>query len=385
MTLVVISLLFASACYLGWRLFDKPRHALIWSGAFALAAGQYGLNLMQDRIPVYEVYWLAVNVVSSLLVFTAAAGHRVRLQLTTPLPLAFLVVAGLLLAQIVFTLLIPRIDIRVALAPAFACMAFLHVAWILHRYGPEPRLAQVAAASVYLLFGLAQGVAAGIALQLGNEPSQAQRDAYNLVNFALMPTFFVATGITVIFLLGTDLATRLWHLAVTDSLTALSNRRGFMQASARLLAQAQRQRRALTLITADLDFFKKINDSFGHAVGDDALVHFSSTLAGVVRGEDVAGRVGGEEFAVLLLGDVKDAQQVVARLRDTLLQRPIYAVGKVMPLSASFGIAEWQGEQEVEGLMIRADRALYAAKAAGRDTVVLAPRDVDSDTLPTLA
>ncbi|MFN2328539.1 MAG: diguanylate cyclase [Chromatocurvus sp.] len=383
LTLVVISLLFAGACFLGWRLFGRPRHALIWSGAFLLAAVQYALNLVREEIPVYEAWWIAVNSLSCLLVITAAAGHRVRLELPTPLSIVFLLVLCVSAAQVVFTIFVPRIDIRVALAPGFACIAFLHVAWILYRCGPEPRLAQLVAGGVHLLFGLAQGLAAGIALQFGLDPSQGQRDAYNLVNFALMPTFFVAMGITAIFLLGTDLATRLRQLAVTDSLTDLSNRRGFMQAALRLLAQAQRHRQALTLVIADLDYFKKINDRFGHAVGDRALVHFSNTLAGGLRGEDVAGRIGGEEFAVLLLGDLSDARQVVNRLRDILTQQPMSVGDEVVPLSASFGIAEWQGEQEIEALLIRADRALYQAKAAGRDTVVLAPLEPVSGATAT--
>src|SRR6056297_1571239 len=381
LTLVIISLVFAGACYLGWRLFDRPKHALIWSVAFILAALQYGLNLLKGEVSSYEVWWIAVNSLSCLLVIAAAAGYRVRLRLPTPWLLVVLVFAVLSAAQFVFTVLVPRLDIRVALAPGFACIAFLHVAWILYRYGPEPRLAQLVAAVVHLLFGLAQGLAAGIALQMGLEPSPEQRDAYNLVNFALMPTFFVAMGITAIFLLGTDLATRLRQLTVTDSLTDLSNRRGFMQASAQLLAQAQRRHQALTLVVADLDFFKRINDRFGHAVGDHALVHFSNTLASGLRGEDVAGRIGGEEFAVLLRGDVSDARRVVARLRDMLAQQPMSVAGEGVRLSASFGIAEWQGETQVEAMLIRADRALYDAKAAGRDTVIVAPPDVTAGAM----
>lgn len=381
LTLVVVSLVFAGACYLGWRLFDRPRHALIWSCAFLLAALQYVLNLLRDSIPVYEVWWIAVNGVSCLLVIAAATGHRVRLALSTPLWLLAGLFAGLLALQFVFTIIVPRIDIRVALAPGFACVAFLHVAWILLRHGPEPRLAQLVAGGVHLLFGLAQGLAAGIALQFGLEPTQAERDSYNLVNFALMPTFFVAMGITAIFLLGTDLATRLRQLSVTDSLTGLSNRRGFMQAAARMLAQAQRRRQTLTLVIADLDFFKKINDDFGHGVGDRALSHFAHTLAHGLRGEDVAGRIGGEEFAVLLLGDVDDAQQVLARLRSMMAEQPMSVGDEVVPVRASFGIAEWVGEREVEALLIRADRALYQAKGAGRDTVVLASREPDSGAM----
>ena len=383
LTLVVISFVFSGACYLGWRLFDQPRHALIWSVAFLLAAVQYGLNLFRDYFPVYDLWWLAVNAISCLLVITAAAGHRVRLGLPTPLWLTATLFVCVMLAQLMFTVIVPRIDIRVALAPAFACVAFLHVGGILYRHGPEPRLAQLVAASVHVLFGLAQGLAAGIALQFGVEPTQGQRDAYNLVNFALMPTFFVAMGITATFLLGTDLATRLRQLAVTDSLTCLNNRRGFMLGAERMLSQARRRSEPLSLVIADLDFFKRINDRFGHGVGDRALAHFGATLASGLREEDLAGRIGGEEFAFLLRGDVGDAQRAIARLRGMMLSEPLRSGDEVVPLTASFGVAEWQQEADVEGLLIRADRALYQAKAAGRDTVALAPGDSERFALST--
>lgn len=373
LTLVVVSLVFAGACFLGWLLFDRPRHALIWSAAFLLALLQYSLNLVRDLVPVYDVWWIAVNTVSCLLVLTAAVGHRVRLGLKSPLYLLAPLVSGLLLAQVVFTVLVPRMDLRVSLAPGFACIAFLHVAWILHRHGPEPRLAQQVAGVVHLLFALAQGLAAGIALQFGIEASQGQRDAYNLINFALMPTFFVAMGITAIFLLATDLATRLRLQTVTDSLTGVFNRRGFLQSASRLLALGRRHEQPLTLVLSDLDFFKRINDRYGHSVGDRALVHFAGNLSDCLRSEEVAGRIGGEEFAVCLAGDQSDALQLIERLRRTVADNPLRENGQVVMVSASFGVAEWETEDSVEALLMRADEALYRAKAAGRNTVVVAP------------
>jgi diguanylate cyclase (GGDEF)-like protein len=373
LTLVVVSLVFAGACYLGWRLFDHPRHALIWSLAFVLAALQYTFNLLREFSPSYEWWWVSVNTLSCLLVLTAAVGHRNRLGLSSS-PLALVTIAGtLLLAQVLFTLLVPRMDVRVALAPGFACLALCHVAWILLRHGPEPRLAQQVAAVVNLLFALAQGLAALIALQFGTEATQEQRDLYNLVNFALMPTFFVAMGVTVIFLLATDLATRLRQQAVTDSLTGMSNRRGFMQLAGRLFGLARRQDQPLTLVLADLDFFKRINDRYGHSVGDRTLVHFARTLARCLRSEEVSARIGGEEFAVLLAGEEADACTLIDRLREAMRAHPLEEGGSRILLTASFGVAQRSGEESVETLLMRADEALYRAKGAGRDTLVIAP------------
>ncbi|MDP4790061.1 MAG: GGDEF domain-containing protein, partial [Haliea sp.] len=303
-----------------------------------------------------------------------ALGHRVRLGLATSMyHLAALVVAIMGL-QIVFTLIVPRTDVRVALGPGVACVAFLHIAWILLRHGPEPRLAQHVAAGVHLLFGLAQGLATGIALQLGvDEATLQQREAYNLVNFALMPTFFVAMGVTVIFLLATDLSNRLGLQAVTDQLTQVSNRRGFLYVAESLMSTARRYTRPLTIVLADIDYFKRINDRFGHAVGDRALVHFAQIVRQCVRNEDAIGRIGGEEFAVLM-GDssAEDAGRMVARVRQMLLQQPLLESGQMIAMTASFGIAEFEREDSKEELLLRADNALYEAKESGRDTVRVA-------------
>jgi diguanylate cyclase (GGDEF)-like protein len=374
LTLVVVSLVFAAACFLGWHLFDRPRHALVWGGAFLLAALQYGLSLAREAFPSYELWWIIVNLVSCLLVLGAALGHRVRLGLATSMyHLAALVVAIMGL-QIVFTLIVPRTDVRVALGPGVACVAFLHIAWILLRHGPEPRLAQHVAAGVHLLFGLAQGLATGIALQLGvDEATLQQCEAYNLVNFALMPTFFVAMGVTVIFLLATDLSNRLGLQAVTDQLTQVSNRRGFLYVAESLMSTARRYTRPLTIVLADIDYFKRINDRFGHAVGDRALVHFAQIVRQCVRNEDAIGRIGGEEFAVLM-GDssAEDAGRMVARVRQMLLQQPLLESGQMIAMTASFGIAEFEREDSKEELLLRADNALYEAKESGRDTVRVA-------------
>lgn len=372
LSLVVVSIVFAGANYLAWRLFGHPRHALIWTAAYLLAAAQYILNLVREQLPSYECYWLTVNAASYLLVISAVWGHRQRLGQITAWPAVVALFGLLMLVQLVFTLLIPRMDIRVALAPGFACLAMVHIAWLLLRHGPEPVLAQRVAAAVHFLFGLAQGAAAVIALQFGVEASEEMRDAYHLINFALMPTFFVAMGVAVMFLLATDLATQLRLLAVTDQLTGVANRRGFLVASEQLLARARRRSQPLTLVLVDIDLFKRINDRYGHVVGDRALAHFASVLRHCVRSEDTIGRIGGEEFAILSESSVADAERMVMRIRQTLLEQPLQEGSQQVVLTASFGIAQWLGGRDVEALMMAADEALYRAKDAGRDSVIIA-------------
>lgn len=373
MTLVVVSAVFAGANFLAWRLFGHPRHALIWTFAYLLAMGQYLINLVRDALPSYEVYWLFANLMSALLVIAVVWGHRQRLGRASPWQWALGLFVAIMLAQLVFTLALPRADVRVSLAPAFACVALLHVAWLLLRHGAEPVLAQRVAAVIHGLFGLAQGLAAGIALQFGAVASPELGQAYNLVNFALMPTFFVAMGVAVIFLLATDLSTKLRLQAITDQLTGVSNRRGFLQAADLLLARARRHQRPLAMVLADIDFFKRVNDRYGHSVGDRALSHFSRVLRESVRAEDCVGRIGGEEFAIVMgESSVEDAGRMIDRVRRALTEQPMVDDGQEVRITASFGIAAFNQSDSREALLMRADRALYQAKEAGRDSVIVA-------------
>ena len=373
LTLVVVSAVFAGANFLAWKLFGHPRHALIWTFAYLLAMAQYTVNLLWDMVLSYTSYWLVANLLSTLLLIALVWGHRQRLGRVTPWQLVATFLVLFMAVQLVFNVVLPRDDVRVALSPAMACIGLLHVAWLLLRHGPEPVLAQRVAAVIHGLFGLAQGLAAAVAVQLGQVASQEMGETYNLVNFALMPTFFVAVGIAVIFLLATDLSNTLRKLAITDTLTGLSNRRGFMQAADVLMTRAQRYKRPLTMVLADIDFFKQVNDRYGHGTGDRALAHFARVLGHCVRTEDAIGRIGGEEFAIIMgESDAEDASRMVARVQLALLEDPLVQDGQKIPLTASFGIATLAGDETREALLIRADRALYQAKEAGRDSVILA-------------
>jgi diguanylate cyclase (GGDEF)-like protein len=161
--------------------------------------------------------------------------------------------------------------------------------------------------------------------------------------------------------------------ATTDELTSLVNRRRFIEALETELERARLFETPLSVVLADLDDFKRINDHHGHHGGDQALSSFGKLLREQVRDFDVAARLGGEEFAILLPQTTADAAAVVAsRIRDALASTrvPVSETEEVR-LTASFGIAESSSGRSADELLRRADDALYAAKRAGKDRVVV--------------
>ena len=168
---------------------------------------------------------------------------------------------------------------------------------------------------------------------------------------------------------------QLLTLATTDSLTGVANRRHLMEQAVRELERANRTHAPLTLLLLDLDHFKETNDRFGHASGDQVLKQFIKQIVPELRGQDVIGRVGGEEFVVLMPETGPDQAQVIAH-RLCRLAREVRVQshdGQTVQVSVSIG-ASFSGSDgnTISDLLRVADRRLYAAKEAGRDRAVLA-------------
>jgi len=164
---------------------------------------------------------------------------------------------------------------------------------------------------------------------------------------------------------------RVQSLAVVDELTGLSNRRHFFELARWGIQTSRQLDRPMAALMLDIDHFKQINDTYGHATGDDVIRIIGERLAGHVREADLVGRYGGEEFAVLL-ADSAPPYDLPERLRQAISTHPVVTRSGLLHVTVSVGVAELRPDDDLDGLLARADQAMYRAKQGGRDRVVVA-------------
>ncbi len=210
------------------------------------------------------------------------------------------------------------------------------------------------------------------------DPNLPSKDIIPLVTgaiilFATMVTFVMRIIIKNEQISRAEYEDQLYLEATTDELTCVYNRRYFMSVGAKRLDISKRLGDGLfTVLVLDIDHFKSVNDKYGHNVGDKALIHFSKTCLTGLRESDILGRIGGEEFAVILPGtDARNAFEVANRIREAIAKIPFVSNGKFVSMTVSIGIAELKGDESLSSLIEKADKALYEAKSTGRNKVVM--------------
>ncbi|MTJ80693.1 MAG: GGDEF domain-containing protein [Telmatospirillum sp.] len=202
---------------------------------------------------------------------------------------------------------------------------------------------------------------------------------------ALLTTVALFLAHHLIYRIGQLCQTRneLEKMAQTDSLTGLSNRRQFREKATVELARLSRNRSCLSLLSLDLDHFKAINDNFGHAAGDAALVHFSNVLRSSLRISDIAARIGGEEFTILLPDTTPSNAWILAeRIRRAVASVPVYHNDDKIQVTVSIGVTGTSdASTPLDRLLEKADKALYQAKETGRNRSVVHDDMVEENTL----
>ena len=191
--------------------------------------------------------------------------------------------------------------------------------------------------------------------------------------FSVELVLYAVGTVFVIFMLVSERVVAAHKTAASiDPLTALFNRRGFAEASSRMIEREASAGRPVTVLIFDIDYFKSINDRFGHPAGDEILKLFATVVINNLRITDLSGRIGGEEFAALLPCGLEEGASVAERVREGFAASGLMSDDGAVETTVSIGVAGGPAGTELEVLLAAADTALYQAKRGGRNRVVAA-------------
>lgn len=372
---ILLALLFGTATVMtialavAWSHFGRQKHVLTWTASYAIGMLQWMANA--GGFFLKSPFWFIITGIG-LIISGSLLAIGVRQRSGKPLRLAgFAVPAAIVIAAMAFAIgpvgsqIMQGFIIPAYVGALLAVSAFS--LWPKDRRFTPPELAFCAALLAFVSVQLA--LAGSATLIRGPE---AGKDIYRLIFSIFMPTIYVATAVTAVLVVAGDLALQLRTQMRHDPLTQVLNRRGLDEAAAQAIAQARRHKRPLALVVCDLDGFKGLNDGHGHIAGDQALRGFARLLVSAVRRGDVVGRMGGDEFGLLLLDSAATAAaEVMERVRAEVAHLALPGV-PVTGLRASFGVAELvPTDRQLEDMFARADAALYTAKKDGKDRIAI--------------
>ena len=367
-----------SAAVLGSLLRADVRGVARWCAAYGIFSVGILLILAQPHLPP----WLGIAfdyglfIVGSLAVLQGAREFFGRRKGTVA---EYAAVIAIYLALLYFTYVQPSLDACVAVSSGYFAYVRAALGWTVWRDRPSHRPKYsyyflAIAAFVGALLHVVRSVAYGAGLN--HETAFLDSSPLNIAFLGLGILSFPFMSIGMVMLAHDRLAERMERLATIDELTGALVRRAFMERAEAAVAASWASGAPLALAIMDLDNFKAVNDRHGHAAGDCALAHFSSTVAKTLRPGDLFGRLGGEEFAVLFPATGEgEALQLTNGLRAAIAQRPC---GQT-PYTFSAGVDEFRPGDRLARVLARADAALYTAKALGRDCVVMASSEGESD------
>lgn len=309
-----------------------------------------------------------------------------------PQPLfSFGLIISMLPPLVYYTYAAPNVVARIIIVSAVGAIIGFRIAFeFLRNAAGESQFTSRFAAASYFVFALLMSARAVLTpLFAANSNDFLAPDWTQAASFTTLIVFVIIWAILYILLNSERLQqelkatqTELETLAATDFLTGTTNNRRFYESGENEIQRARRFRHPLSLLMFDLDFFKRINDTYGHAGGDKVLKEVAAVCRRTLRNIDVLGRLGGEEFAVLLpYTDGAGARTIAEYLRVAIEETEIEFANEIIRVTASFGISEIIGTDEcLQPILERADVLLYEAKRRGRNQVAAAPLNADLRT-----
>ena len=344
---------------------------------------------LQNTSAPWLVSVVVPNAAVGLALFSYYSGVRRLLGLSVPKHLMTLACLVALVVLLAYTYVDWRIGPRIV-AMSLLQMGFLiAVAVTVQRNMPvhRSRYSYRFVWAVALISAAVCALRAAIyALDLALPESLMEPNVWNIAFLTLGVLIMPCLTLGTIMIIHDRMLADREQEANTDFLTGLMSRKAWWLQAERYCAQALRTRRPLTLLLLDIDHFKRINDTHGHVAGDAVLRHFGLLATATLRTGDHVGRVGGEEFGVLFPDMRGDAVlDVAARLLDSVRRTPCAHGGSTISYTFSAGVAEWVPGENLQVFFERADRKLYAAKAAGRNRIVGPAEQAERLVMPAAA
>jgi diguanylate cyclase (GGDEF)-like protein len=381
MVAVFVTTILGVLLLLAWRR-EQNSNALLWWGSGYLA-GATSFALLSARGVVPDVFSIEIANTAVLLGYGFMfAGTRAFNGRETPIT-ALLVAPLIWLTAMRVPAVAADINLRIVVVTLCQFVLICMMVYEFWRDRAEPLLSRWPTIIVLL----SQMVALSVRLPaVILTPLTATHDFFRSPTFAVMAFATVLYTITFAFLLLSMTKERgeLRHktAALVDPLTGLANRRAFLSNADEFMASGGNRNEPLTVMLADLDRFKAVNDRFGHAIGDRVLQVFAETVTRSLRATDLSSRLGGEEFAFLLpASGIADATRLADRIRVQFAEAARTVAGETVGSTVSVGVAtSCDPAMHISELMVAADRALYRAKAEGRNRVTVIDCDAREDT-----
>ncbi|MEL6368568.1 MAG: GGDEF domain-containing protein [Pseudomonadota bacterium] len=379
-TLTLACAMYTGIAFTAWRLFIREAYTLCWTIGFVASTLRWGVECLGPETMGATNYYFFVELFALLLIVFASFGHCLRVRDPRTL-MQLMVAAGLGFAVLIAaTLVRPHTGLREAAVPSVAAISAFLLAAMVFRKRRGTQIAEYALAGTLGLFSLIQAVSAVIAFDLGRNPPPDVLQTHTDFGMLTLPIAYIGIGTVVLFVFSSDLSVKLRGMAIRDQLTGLLNRHGSVESGRRAFEQARQLGQPLSVLVADIDHFKQVNDSFGHAGGDRVLVHIAELLSDQKGGRNVVARLGGEEFLLILPNKPEPtAEEIAERLRAQIESSPAQVGERTLSITASIGVASLlTDDRNIESLIARADRAMYRAKYQGRNQVSVAQSSDDT-------